>query len=1469
MNSFSIDDVKDTMPREVTAFLTTIENSALEFFDKFPVATHDEESRGSEILRTIRHCGHAILGTSSLVSVKTLAECADLVERLAERAHTELAEAELRQSRARRFIELLPTGVEQMRTVLELALRHEDDEAEWLVAEWQNDASKLLEKLTVVPIPAATPSLHPTVDDDAIDSTEPVLITAGLTDTLKQKPSDGFLNAVSGISDLTNEIEFLDESEAPAGVPVGNNIPSNSSSVVDEFSFADWEPETAAKRGKQIANTVDEDAQFLDTIDDDRRELDIDEEFKFDEDSAQVGHVELQTELLSIFQEEAKEAVVALQGFIDALAYDATRLDIIESLERTYHTLKGASATVGLTDVSQLAEALQFKAEGLIGVSNVIERSTLQSFVDETNHLFSRANLNDIRICIPESSSDRRVINAPHLLQIFPEFIEEVREIHQQAAALVAELSSPTGVKYTQSILATLAPLFHRLKGSARLVGNTIVADVAQSLEEDCNGATVPTSASLSLGLARIATNLGLLEKPTPKTEERVEVLDATQREFEEEARGLFDEALKLTQQLREVRPSEGAAQKARSELAKLFHHLGGSALIVGNAEVAAEARSIEGILQNEKIVSSGDILLVDQRLAKLRAQFAPTSFVESVTSTASLLTEREPVVINQDQELWVTFTTECAELMESIEHIVLKLDDSSSPREQLQRLMRSVHTLKGVINTIGLTPTGKVLHRVEDLLESLTTAAIVPPARRITSIILDVQSEVRRNLREAPSGYVETSLRRLEERIRLLFTSKQDLSQDSMRSSPTGVQASNEIHSDDSFASNSAASLVGSGDRRVIRIATERLDALMNLAGELVVNRSRLTSRVQRLQSLQLELAHGGRRLLDAVDDFREEHEFAHLDGKNQSCEGTTNFNLRSYKNDVAGAPIPAWGAFSELELDRYEGIHILSRSLAELASDFSEIHSQLAFNLSAFADDADVVGGLVSNIQSEITRARMVPLESLFLRLRLPVHDAALRERKEVRITLSGEGVPVDKSIADALFQPLLHLVRNAVVHGIESTEARERRGKPREGTVSLNARQESGQIVVEVRDDGAGLDLGALRARGISMGFLDRDIPVDHPRVLEMVFAQGLSTQSTVGDVAGRGVGGEVVKRAIDRLNGSIRIESTKDKGTAFIIRLPLTLAITRALIVRYGMQAFAIPLHFSERIIDSQEQAVVSIGDSRRIKLDGVYLPVRTLNEFMGADSIIKQDGPVLILNVGDTKIALQVDSIVAHEEIVVKNLGALLSGHPLFASITIRGTGELVLILDVPSLVDAKGTRIDQQPGRGDVNVPVRVVANDKNSTPNKSLGRANQDRPSQRKWRVLFVDDSLSVRKVAEMLLKELGVDVITAVDGVEAMAKLRNEKVDLVFTDLEMPRMNGYELIRELRFLPVHKSLPIVVVTSRSGRKHQDQAQKLGASEYLTKPFTSQSLEAAMKRWILHEVALVSDVPDYKRTPL
>ncbi len=750
------------------------------------------------------------------------------------------------------------------------------------------------------------------------------------------------------------------------------------------------------------------------------------------------------------------------------------------------------------------------------------------------------------------------------------------------------------------------------------------------------------------------------------------------------------------------------------------------------------------------------------------------------------------------EAEVVEAFAQEAGELLDSLDRHTLALDQGGG-RGALTELLRDYHTLKGSAQTVGLAALGDLAHRVEDLLEGLRERRTLPAGT--VPLLLRVQRALRAGL--ARCGAPDLAPAELEAAI--------------------GALAAPDHGPDAAPDAAGTASRAPAEAGRWLRIAASHLDGLMHLAGELVIGRARLGNRIGGLAAVQRELSASRTRLLATVEDFRARHEFSGLDGA----------RLRGGAAAL-GADSAGTGAavFTELELDRYDDVNVLARALAEISGDIGELQGGIDRSLAAFDEDAESMGRVISGIQGGVMRARLVPVGGLFMRLHVAVRETAERLGKGVRVATAGEEVALDKALTDAVHGPLLHLVRNAVAHGLEQTETRLLAGKTPDGTITLAARQESGEIVITVSDDGAGLDLAALRRRGIALGLIAADTPADSDAVRDLVFAAGLSTQASADAVSGRGYGCDAARHEIQRLGGTVRVAALPAGGTCFTVTLPLTLAISRALLVVAQGRIFAVPMHFIERLLDLGELTATASAGAVRIPYAGRQLVLRDLVAVLGlGDSPPAGQGPALVLRLGDQRWALRVDALLRQEEIVIGSLGELLAGHALFSGAAIAGDGTLIPVIDVPGLLQQSAI-VAPPPTPAPVALPPTA-------TPAVAGGP-----------RVLYVDDSLSVRKVAERHLRELGAVPTMAGDGAEALALLRAGEFDLVFTDLEMPHLNGYELLREIRAAPGLEDLPVVVVSSRSADKHRALATELGASAHLPKPFTAEMLQQALARW-------------------
>jgi chemosensory pili system protein ChpA (sensor histidine kinase/response regulator) len=616
--------------------------------------------------------------------------------------------------------------------------------------------------------------------------------------------------------------------------------------------------------------------------------------------------------------------------------------------------------------------------------------------------------------------------------------------------------------------------------------------------------------------------------------------------------------------------------------------------------------------------------------------------------------------------------------------------------------------------------------------------------------------------------------------------------------------------------------------EKQFIRVNIERLDNLMNLVGEMVVNRNRLARQVDLIKSLREELAFSQNRLLHEIKSFEEKYEY------------TLTIESSGTKTEAA----PQQADFLELEFDRYDDFNLLSRKLTEITNDTNEIMTELAGFFDSFELDTARISTITTNLQNEITMARMVEMDKLYQMFQRPVRDLAQEEDKQLNMVVSGGETKIDKTIFEIITDPLMHMIRNAVSHGIETVAERTALGKPPAGALILSARHEGNSIILQIEDDGRGMDPLMLRKAAADKGFMSEAEArsLTDAEAVNLIFRPGFSTAAAVGKISGRGVGMDVVSTHLARINGRIEIKTEKGVGTKFVIRLPLTLAIAQALIVKLKDQEMAVPMNLVEETTRFSYKDIQRAAGEEMVSLRGALLRLLKLNDLLGTGKFPKKDDtfrhPTLILGMAERRIALMVEEITGREEIVVKSLGDYLKGVKLFSGATISGEGDVRLIINVASLFGDEGIVASQA-----------VVG---------AAREVSQPEPAKRKPRVLIVDDSISIRKYVQRFLDRAGYEVEVAPDGMEALNVMGRIKFDAVITDLEMPVMHGYDLLAEMRKGADLKNIPVIVLTSRAGDKHRQKALEMGAKDYLVKPFEEQEMLAAIKK-LLSGAALAS----------
>jgi chemosensory pili system protein ChpA (sensor histidine kinase/response regulator) len=809
--------------------------------------------------------------------------------------------------------------------------------------------------------------------------------------------------------------------------------------------------------------------------------------------------------------------------------------------------------------------------------------------------------------------------------------------------------------------------------------------------------------------------------------------------------------------------------------------------------------------------------------------------------------------------EILEFFQPEAEEHLQVVSDCLISLEGNNNP-EEINRLFRAIHTVKGSAAQVGLKRLGAIAHRVEDLIGRLRDGEI-EPSPAVVDLCLESVDVLKKTLHQqwADESKMRAGIDSLLARIAEF--APLDLEEDEvLQAAANGGQAESSGEAESATSAESAprkaARQPGSAAKSV-RIALDRLDHMMNTVGELVINRTRMVGRVAELEKLVDTLSFSKERLQGKVSEFQEKYEFNRI----SNSRGARAWNPAATPTpqmltSAAAGDTSFWSEFSELEMDRYDDFNILSRSMAEISADVNEVLTQLEGYINRVEGDIDEFTKLAHHLQDEFTAARMVPIGTLYSRLSRAVRDAAKSAGKQVQLDLAGNETELDNNIIQQISDPLVHLVRNSVAHGIEPTETRRAAGKPETGKVSLRAYHRGNHIYVEVEDDGGGIDYQRVKQSAVERGLVSPETAVrlTERDLREMLFHPGFSTAPVKTELAGRGVGLDVVRANLNTLNGEIDIQSTRGQGTKFTLKVPLTLIISPALFVRCGVTSFALPLAVVEEIRRLRADEIEDVGGKLLTKVRDVVTEVVRLDTYLGLPPLEPINGyfRMVVANTGNRQIGLVVEEVLGKDEIVIKNLGEYLRRVKLFPGTTIAPDGSLILLIDLNRMVAAEPNErrtLQASASAARVFAPgSEAIA--RGTIPTEAIDRVEHERV------IVVADDSISVRKFVGRMLEKNGYRVKLAADGLEAAELVAQHGCHLVITDLEMPRMTGYELMVQLRQSSGTRRIPVMVVTSRAGAKHRDRAIKEGAAAFLTKPVQEDQLIAAVEKLMGTEAA-------------
>lgn len=605
---------------------------------------------------------------------------------------------------------------------------------------------------------------------------------------------------------------------------------------------------------------------------------------------------------------------------------------------------------------------------------------------------------------------------------------------------------------------------------------------------------------------------------------------------------------------------------------------------------------------------------------------------------------------------------------------------------------------------------------------------------------------------------------------------------------------------------------------QETIRVSAPLLDELVNLAGETSITRGRLEQQSSDFSYTLDEMA-------STIERLREQLRRMDVETEAQILFRAEQEHGPDYGDD-----------FDPLEMDRYSSIQQLSRALTESTSDLADLRETLSDSVRDTETLLVQQSRINTELQEGLMKTRMIPFTSMVPRLRRIVRQISGELHKKVHFDIRNAEGEMDRNILERMVAPLEHMLRNAIDHGIESPEERKNAGKPESGEVVLSLSREGGDVVLRMADDGKGIPADVIREKAIRQGLMDPDDDLSRREILQFILHAGFSTAKQVTQISGRGVGLDVVASELKQLGGSLDIDSREGKGTTFTVRLPFTVSVNRALMVATGEDFYAIPLNTIEGIVrvSTYELEEYYKPDAPMYEYAGQQYRLQYLGALLDSDHQPKLQGqalplPVILVRGAEQPIALQVDHLMGSREIVVKSLGPQFNSVRGVSGATILGDGSVVVILDLPAML------------RSDALTESQRLA---------SLEKAKESsRYREQVTTVMVVDDSVTVRKVTSRLLERNGMEVFTAKDGVDAVAQLQDHRPDVILLDIEMPRMDGFEVASFIRHDEKLHDTPICMITSRTGEKHRERALAIGVNEYLGKPFQETELLETIKR--------------------
>lgn len=738
-------------------------------------------------------------------------------------------------------------------------------------------------------------------------------------------------------------------------------------------------------------------------------------------------------------------------------------------------------------------------------------------------------------------------------------------------------------------------------------------------------------------------------------------------------------------------------------------------------------------------------------------------------------------------------FKEEASEHLQKLNEGIITLESEPDNEEVISELMRSAHTLKGSSKMVGLLKISEIAHKVEDLFLAVKDKKI-KAGSHVSDAIFNALDAILYLVNEAaPDKETDFDNQEIIDELDLLLEKPDsDEKNDDLRVVKEKKKETEEDIKEEERETEKSFKIGDKTEEKIkdkikkttetIRVKTNQIDTILNLVGEIVINQIKAERR-------QLDL----KNLNSKIDD-----QLSNLD----QLKEIINFMLSDTNGD------------SKNYLD--SSIERLKASIIESQKASLQIFKN-------YGDDISQMNIVVNELQEKSMVIRMLPISTIFNKYPRAVRDLAKEFEKKVNLVIKGETTELDKKVLEEINDPLIHLVRNSVDHGIEKPEERKRLGKKEVGQLILSASHEGDHILIEISDDGRGIDPEKIKQTAIKKGYINEDEAsgLDEQDILYLIFESGFSTSTIITDVSGRGVGMDIVKKKIEEeLKGSVKIESNLGKGVKYTLMLPLTLAIIRALLIKVGDRIFAIPTTALEETIKINQRKIQKIKGKEAFQLRGNFIPLVSLSNILGLKERGSVDGDIsiVIINSGGRRIGFKVQDLIFEQQIVIKTLGNHLKKVTNIAGTTILGEGEIVLILHIPDLIksarEIEGLKAWYKKKKGS----------------------------KQSEVKILVVEDSLTTRELEKSIFEAAGYQVDLAINGQEALSLLDQKNYDLVVTDIQMPLMDGFELTKTIKENDKLKQIPVVILTSLENDTEKQKGIEVGADAYIVKSTFDQA---------------------------